>query len=88
VNKLRRQPGHSEVTHVIGDVADRRAILIDDIIDTGGTTVGAAESILGYGATEVHAAATHPVSRDRRTSESRNPHKGGRRYRHPALEEG
>jgi ribose-phosphate pyrophosphokinase len=46
---------------VIGEVADRRAILIDDIIDTGGTTVGAAESILGCGATEVHAAATHPV---------------------------
>jgi ribose-phosphate pyrophosphokinase len=61
VNKLRRQPGHSEVTHVIGEVADRRAILIDDIIDTGGTTVGAAESILDCGATEVHAAATHPV---------------------------
>src|ERR671916_2594981 len=61
VNKLRRQPGHSEVTHVIGEVADRRAILIDDIIDTGGTTVGAAESILGCGATEVYAAATHPV---------------------------
>jgi ribose-phosphate pyrophosphokinase len=61
VNKLRRQPGHSEVTHVIGEVADRRAILIDDIIDTGGTTVGAAESILGCGATEIHAAATHPV---------------------------
>jgi ribose-phosphate pyrophosphokinase len=39
----------------------RRAILIDDIIDTGGTTVGAAESILDCGATEVHAAATHPV---------------------------
>jgi ribose-phosphate pyrophosphokinase len=61
VNKLRRQPGHSEVTHVIGDVEDRRAIMIDDIIDTGGTTVGAAESILDCGATEVHAAATHPV---------------------------
>jgi ribose-phosphate pyrophosphokinase len=61
VNKLRRQPGQSEVTHVIGDVEGRRAIMIDDIIDTGGTTVGAAESILGCGATEVYAAATHPV---------------------------
>jgi ribose-phosphate pyrophosphokinase len=61
VNKLRRQPGHSEVTHVIGEVEGKRAIMIDDIIDTGGTTVGAAESILDCGATEVHAAATHAV---------------------------
>ncbi len=61
VNKIRRQPGQSEVTHVIGDLEGRRAIMIDDIIDTGGTTVGAAESILGCGATEVYAAATHPV---------------------------
>ncbi len=61
VNKLRRQPGHSEVTHVIGDLEGRRAIMIDDIIDTGGTTVRAAESILEEGATEVYAAATHAV---------------------------
>jgi ribose-phosphate pyrophosphokinase len=61
VNKLRRQPGQSEVTHVIGEVAGRRAIMIDDIIDTGGTTVGAAESLIEEGATEVYAAATHPV---------------------------
>jgi ribose-phosphate pyrophosphokinase len=61
VNKLRRQTGQSEVTHVIGDVKGRQAILIDDIISTGGTTVGAAESILDWGATEVYAAATHPV---------------------------
>lgn len=61
VNKIRRQPGQSEVTHVIGDLEGRRAIMIDDIIDTGGTTVGAAEGILECGATEVYAAATHPV---------------------------
>ncbi|MDP8925406.1 MAG: ribose-phosphate pyrophosphokinase [Actinomycetota bacterium] len=61
VNKLRRHTGQSEVTHVIGDVKGRQAILIDDIISTGGTTVGAAESILDCGATEVYAAATHPV---------------------------
>ena len=61
VNKLRRQPGHSEATHVIGEVADKRAIMIDDIIVTAGTTVGAAERLADYGATEVYAAATHPV---------------------------
>ncbi len=61
VNKIRRQPGHSEVTHVIGDLEGRRAVMIDDIIDTGGTTVRAAESLLEEGTTEVYAAATHPV---------------------------
>jgi ribose-phosphate pyrophosphokinase len=61
VNKIRRQPGQSEVTHVIGELEGRRAIMIDDIIDTGGTTVRAAESLLEEGATEVYAAATHAV---------------------------
>lgn len=61
VNKIRRGPGESEVTHVIGEVAGRRAILIDDIIDGGGTMVGAAEALLSEGATEVYAAATHAV---------------------------
>jgi ribose-phosphate pyrophosphokinase len=61
VNKIRRHPGQSEVTHVIGDLEGRRAIMIDDIIDTGGTTVRAAESLLEEGATEVYAAATHAV---------------------------
>ncbi len=61
VNKIRRQPGQSEVTHVIGDVEGKRTIMIDDIIDTAGTTVGAAERLMDCGATEVHAAATHPV---------------------------
>jgi ribose-phosphate pyrophosphokinase len=61
VNKMRRGPGESEVTHVIGDVSGKRAILIDDIIDGGGTTVGAAERLVEEGVTEVHAAATHAV---------------------------
>src|ERR671926_650874 len=49
VNKMRREPGTSEVTHVIGEGAGKRVIMIDDIIDTGGTTVGAAEGILDCG---------------------------------------
>src|ERR687890_1238774 len=61
VNKIRRQPGQSEVTHVIGDLEGRRAIMIDDIIDTGGTTVGAAERNLDCGAPEGYAAATQPL---------------------------
>lgn len=61
VNKMRRQAGQSEVTHVIGDVENKRVVMIDDIIDTAGTTVGAAERLIEEGAVEVCAAATHPV---------------------------
>ena len=59
VNKLRDKPDHSEVTHVIGDVAGKRVLMIDDIIATGGTLVNAAERLVEDGATEVRAAATH-----------------------------
>src|SRR3712207_9579140 len=37
VNKMRDKPGQSEVTHVIGDVEGKRAIMIDDVVATGGT---------------------------------------------------
>ena len=59
VNKMRDKPDRSEVTHVIGDVAGKRVLMIDDIIATGGTLVNAAERLVGDGATEVRAAATH-----------------------------
>ncbi len=61
VNKIRNQPGESEVTHVIGDVRGKRVILVDDIIDTAGTLVNAAERLIQEGATKAYAAATHPV---------------------------
>ena len=61
VNKIRNQPGESEVTHVIGDVKGKRIILVDDLIDTAGTLVNAAERLLEDGATEAYACATHPV---------------------------
>ncbi|MBA2441449.1 MAG: ribose-phosphate diphosphokinase, partial [Rubrobacter sp.] len=61
VNKVRREPGQSEVTHVIGDVAGRRAVMIDDLIDTAGTLCGAADRLIEEGATEVSAVATHGV---------------------------
>ena len=59
VNKMRDRPDHSEVTHVIGDVAGKRVVMIDDIIATGGTLVNAAARLVEDGATEVWAAATH-----------------------------
>jgi ribose-phosphate pyrophosphokinase len=61
VNKMRREVQQSEVTHVIGDVRDKRVIMIDDLIDTAGTLCNAAEKLLEEGATEVYAAATHAV---------------------------
>ena len=59
VNKMRDRPDRSEVTHVIGDVAGKRVLMIDDIIATGGTLVNAAARLVEDGATEVRAAATH-----------------------------
>ena len=59
VNKMRDKPDRSEVTHVIGEVEGKRAIMIDDVIATGGTLVNAAERLVSDGATEVYAAATH-----------------------------
>jgi ribose-phosphate pyrophosphokinase len=61
VNKMRREPGTSEVTHVIGEVAGKRVIMIDDLIDTAGTLCNAAEKLLEEGAAEAYACATHAV---------------------------
>jgi ribose-phosphate pyrophosphokinase len=60
----RRPKGRANVVEakeVIGDVAGRLCILTDDMIDTGGTIVSAAEILIKRGATEVWAMATHPV---------------------------
>ena len=54
-------PNESVVHRVVGDVAGRVAIVIDDIIDTGGTIAGAARAVLADGASDVVVAATHGV---------------------------
>lgn len=61
VDKRRERPGVSEVMTIIGDVQDRVCVLIDDIIDSGGTLVNAATALLERGAKEVHAYITHGV---------------------------
>ena len=61
VDKRRPAPNVSEVVHVIGEVAGRTAILMDDIIDTAGTIVHAAEALRTLGAEAVYAACVHPV---------------------------
>ena len=60
-DKRRERPGESEVMNVIGEVEGMRCILIDDIVDSGGTLCNAAEALLKNGATEVHAYITHGV---------------------------
>jgi ribose-phosphate pyrophosphokinase len=60
-DKRRERPGESEVMSVIGDVRGKRCVLIDDIVDSGGTLVNAAEALLKHGAGDVYAYLTHGV---------------------------
>jgi ribose-phosphate pyrophosphokinase len=61
VDKRREQPGESEVMNVIGEVSGRNCILVDDIVDSGGTLINAADALLAKGATSVMAYITHGV---------------------------
>jgi ribose-phosphate pyrophosphokinase len=61
VDKRRERPGDSEVMNVIGNVAGRSCILVDDIADSGGTLVNAAEALLEKGANLVVGYITHGV---------------------------
>jgi len=60
-DKRRERAGESEVMNVIGEVAGKRCVLIDDIVDSGGTLVNAANALLQEGAKEVIAYITHGV---------------------------
>ena len=61
VDKRRPEAGKSEVMNLIGDVKDKHAILVDDIIDSGGTLCNAAKAIMDAGALSVRAYITHGV---------------------------
>jgi ribose-phosphate pyrophosphokinase len=61
VDKRRERPGESEVMNIIGDVDGRSCILVDDIVDSGGTLCNAADALLAKGAKEVFAYITHGV---------------------------
>lgn len=61
VDKRRDKPGQSEVMNIIGDVQGRHCILIDDIVDSGGTLCNAAQALLDAGASSVVAYITHGV---------------------------
>ena len=61
VDKRRPKPGQSQVMNVIGDVKDQTCIIVDDIIDSGGTIVNAAKALKSRGAKEVYVYITHGV---------------------------
>jgi ribose-phosphate pyrophosphokinase len=61
VDKRRDKPNQARAMSVIGDVEGKRAIIVDDMVDTAGTLTEAAAAILKKGAKEVHACCAHPV---------------------------
>jgi ribose-phosphate pyrophosphokinase len=61
IDKRRPEPNVSEVMNIIGEIKGKNAIIIDDIIDTAGTVVLAANALKEAGVKEVYACCTHPV---------------------------
>ncbi|MEI6557182.1 MAG: ribose-phosphate pyrophosphokinase [Rhodospirillaceae bacterium] len=61
IDKRRERAGESEVMHIIGKVADRACVMIDDIVDSGGTLCNAARALKTAGAVSVSAYTTHGV---------------------------
>jgi ribose-phosphate pyrophosphokinase len=61
IDKRRTGPNVAEVMNIIGDVTGKRAVIIDDMVDTAGTLAQAAKAIIGAGARDVWAYATHAV---------------------------
>ena len=61
IDKRRPTPGKSQVMNVVGNVKNKTCIIVDDIIDSGGTIVNAADALINRGAKEVHVYITHGV---------------------------
>lgn len=61
IDKRRVKPNEAAVVNIIGDVAGRTALIVDDLVDTAGTLVKSAEALEKQGATRVYACCTHPV---------------------------
>ncbi len=61
VDKRRPEPNVSQVMHIVGEIKGKNVFIIDDMIDTGGTIIQAAETIKAKGARAVYCCATHPV---------------------------
>ena len=61
IDKRRYAPNQAEVVHLIGELEGRDVLIIDDMIDTAGTTVNAAQKALDNGARSIYAIATHAL---------------------------
>jgi ribose-phosphate pyrophosphokinase len=61
IDKRREGPNEAQVMNIIGNVADKKVIILDDMIDTAGTVVQAAAALKEAGAVDVSVCATHPV---------------------------
>src|SRR4029453_15747074 len=61
VDKRRGQPNVAEVHHVVGEVEGRTALIVDDIVDTGGTLAKVAQALKDAGARDVLASSSHAV---------------------------
>jgi ribose-phosphate pyrophosphokinase len=61
IDKRRPRPNVAKVMHIIGDVEDRVCVMVDDLVDTGGTLCQAAKALKEHGAAKVVAYCTHPV---------------------------
>ncbi len=72
IDKRRQRANEAEVMNIIGDVADRDCILVDDMIDTAGTLCKAADALKARGAKRVYAYATHPIFSGKAVSNIKN----------------
>lgn len=61
IDKRRPKPNVSEVMHIIGDVKGKKAIILDDMVDTAGTLTQAAQALKDHGAESIYACCTHGV---------------------------
>ena len=61
IDKRRDMPNEAKAMNIIGDVREKIAFIVDDMIDTAGTLMEATDALLGAGAKEVHACCSHPV---------------------------
>lgn len=61
IDKRRVGPNQAQMMHIVGEVADRNVIIVDDIIDTAGTITEAVDSLMKEGARRVYASCVHPV---------------------------
>jgi ribose-phosphate pyrophosphokinase len=61
IDKRRGEKNEPQVMHVIGEVSDRNALIVDDMVDTAGTLVGTVQALVKNGAKAVYSCFTHPV---------------------------